>query len=163
MQNNANGTMATGARIWTVAESFANAIKRRQCVKLSVRIFRMHFPFSNAWLLLRPKQRKRTKAKPRHRTPPFSWIRRRGCVYNLRFMWAMLTGREWSVEWVAGAGKQQRLTRAVRHLMRLTNTYTQAQTPTKHTHPAHPYRQTHTPQLHPKGCCTMCQMSYVCL
>lgn len=64
----------------------------------------------------------RTKAKPRQ-TRPCGRPYRRGGVYNLRFMSAMLTVR-------GGGGRgggqwdgQATVTRAVHRLMRLTNTY----------------------------------------
>lgn len=64
----------------------------------------------------------RTKAKPRQ-TRPCGRPYRRGSVYNLRFMSAMLTVREKRWERSGQWDGQATVTRAVHRLMRLTNTY----------------------------------------
>lgn len=73
----------------------------------------------------------RTKAKSLDKRVLCGRPYRRGCVYNLRFMSTMLTGRGGGV---GVGGERATVTRAVHRLMRLTNTYA-------HTHT---HRQTHT-------------------
>lgn len=129
----------------TIDTNATNAIKRRQCVKLSVRISKCIFHFPHIFMqdscnadaqLQRPAagwQNKeaahthipthththtsltvvRTKGKPRQ-TRSCGRLYRRGSVYNLRFMSAMLTlrgmwgGRE-EVEEGAGIGVGKQL------------------------------------------------------
>lgn len=134
------------ACIWTVSKCLTNAIKRRQCVKLSVRISEciFHFPMHGCTYSDRNKEDAQKPSPQKLPIPPRP--RGRGCVYNLRFMWAMLTAV--AALWESGAGgmrgtgKQQRLTRALCHLMR------NWKTPTRRNKHRRRARQTHTDE-HP--------------